>query len=120
VSDSKKPGPTLHLKACLVKHTPAARKPTQEPQVPRAPPKPPRVKGPAYTPPRRSAAFMARFWMVMRSAGRRPKVRLVTLDEARTEAQRIAERCPGSHVWVIECTTVETVTRGAEEGSSQA
>jgi hypothetical protein len=34
----------------------------------------------------------------MRSNGRRPKVRHLTLEEARQEAQRIAANCPNADV----------------------
>ena len=69
----------------------------------------PKLKGPAYTPPRQPVPRMDRFWLVMRDSGRRPRVRHASLEEARQEAQRIAARCPGAQVWVIECQTVETI-----------
>jgi hypothetical protein len=69
------------------------------------------------SPPRTQEPFLERFWMVMRSNGRRPKVRHLTLEEAREEAQRIAANNPVCDCWVIECRTVETVTAPTVEGA---
>jgi hypothetical protein len=52
--------------------------------------------------------------MVMRSTGRRPKVRHLTLEAAQEEARQIADNNPGLDVWVIQCRTVETVRTEAE------
>ena len=77
---SQKKRPTLTLKGKGSKPPPAA---AGAPQKPAKPPKPqpaPKPKGPAYTPPRQPQERMERFWMVMRSSGRRPKVRHATLE----------------------------------------
>jgi hypothetical protein len=94
----------------------ATPRPQEKPAKPSAQKPPPRPKGPAYTPPRTLEPFLERFWMVMRSTGRRPKVRHATLQEAQEEARRIAADNPGADVWVIECRTVET-HRGAPADS---
>jgi hypothetical protein len=56
---------------------------------------------------------MAQFWMVMRDSGQRPRVRHPTLEAAQDEARRIAVANPGADVWVIACTTVETIAAPA-------
>jgi hypothetical protein len=93
-----------------------APKAQEKPAKPPAPKPPPKPKGPAYTPPRACEPYLAAFWMVMRSTGRRPQVRHLTLAEAQDEARRIAANNPGCDVWVIECRTVETHW-GAPAGS---
>jgi hypothetical protein len=58
----------------------------------------------------------------MRSTGRRPKVRCLALQEAQEEAKRLAAGNPLAEVWVIRCTTVETVraaTQLVKEGGTQ-
>ena len=65
------------------------------------------------TPLRPKASYLRRFWLVMRSTGRRPKKRHTSLEEAQEEARRIAAQYPAGspvEVWVIECSTVETIT----------
>jgi hypothetical protein len=115
--------PVLSLKPKGGKQaTPGAAEAPEKPQAPR---QPPRVPGPAYTPPHAHEPFLEHFWLVMRSNGRRPKVRHLTLEEAREEAQRIAAKNPACDCWVIECRTVETVRSDAATtqdaaGASQA
>jgi hypothetical protein len=109
--------PTLTLEG---KGKPATAKSPQKPQAPNTPPPSRKPRGPSYTPPRQPVARMDAFWLVMRESGRRPKVRHATLDEARTEAQRIASNCRGASVWVIECRTIETVQVPTTEATRQA
>jgi hypothetical protein len=120
VSDSRKPTgggkPLLTLKGKGGKQAaPGAPEKPQQPRKPAPPPKPARVPGPSYTPPKAHEPMLERFWLVMRSNGRRPKVRHLTLQAAQDEARRIAANNPDSQVWVIECHTVETVTNQGEE-----
>jgi hypothetical protein len=116
VTDPKKPGrQVLTLKGKGGKDAP---KPPDRPAKAPAPKPPPKPKGPAYTPPRALEPYIERFWMVMRSTGRRPQVRHLTLVEAQEEAQRIAANNPGTPIWVIECRTVETVSAPTQAGSS--
>jgi hypothetical protein len=86
-----------------------APKPPEKSSKPKAPPKAPRVRGPAYTPPRACEPYLEHFWFVMRASGRRPKVRHLTLVEAKEEARRIAHACPGTDVWILEVRTLETL-----------
>jgi hypothetical protein len=104
--------PVLTLKG-RKKAAPAAPEKPQRPAAPKAPPK---LKGPAYTPPKALEPFLERFWLVMRSSGRRPKFRHLTLEAAQEEAGRIAANCAGVDVWVIEARTVQTVrTEGSTD-----
>jgi hypothetical protein len=113
MTDDKKPQrPTLTLKGKGGKGASPASKPAAGAQEkPAEPPEvkaPPRVKGLAYTPPKAHEPHLPVFWMVMRSNGRRPQVRHLTLDQAVEEAQRIAGNNPAADVWVLECRTVAT------------
>jgi hypothetical protein len=117
MNDPKKPGgrSTLTLKGKGGKQAPGAPEKAQQPRKPAAPPKP---KGPAYTPQKAHEPPLERFWLVMRSNGRRPKMRHLTLQAAQEEAARVSANNPGGSVWVIECRTVGTVRAPAVDGNA--
>jgi hypothetical protein len=104
VTDPKKPGRQVLTLKGKGSSTPP-EKPAKAPA--------PKSKGPAYTAPKALEPYLASFYMVMRSSGRRPKVRHLTLADAQEEARRIAANNPDR---VIECRTVET-HRGAPANS---
>jgi hypothetical protein len=69
--DQKKPGRrTLILKGKGSKQ--AAPGAPEKPQAPTKPTPASRPKGPPYTPPKAHEPLLKRFWLVMRSNGRRP------------------------------------------------
>jgi hypothetical protein len=85
VTDPKRPGGQV-----LTLKPKGAPKPQEKASTP--PRHPRRPKRPAYTPPRACEPSLARFWMVMRSTGRRPQIRHLTLEATHEEARRIAEK----------------------------
>jgi hypothetical protein len=56
----------------------------------------------------------------MRSTGRRPRERHLTLQAAQEEAKRLAAGNPLAEVWVLECRTVETHRAEVAEAPSDS
>lgn len=53
------------------------------------------------------------FWMVWREGGQRPRFKHYTRDEAKVEAQRVAEKHPNCNVYILQ--TCDVVAAKAPE-----